>query len=77
MGSIVAYDVMTQYAPDVSIDTFVTIGSPLGLPIIKSKIVAERKKSSPPKMTLKRLKMCCQAGIIWRILETKSRSVTT
>lgn len=44
MGSIIAYDVLTQYAPDIPIDTLVTIGSPLGLPIIKSKIAAERKK---------------------------------
>ena len=41
MGTIIAYDVLTQYAPDVTIDTLVTIGSPLGLPIIKSKIAAE------------------------------------
>ncbi len=41
MGSIIAYDVLTRYAPEVEIDTFVTIGSPLGLPIIRSKIGAE------------------------------------
>ena len=41
MGSIVAYDVLTRYVPEVEIDTFVTIGSPLGLPIIRSKIGAE------------------------------------
>jgi len=43
MGSIIAYDVLTQYVPDVSIDTFVTIGSPLGMPITKSKIAADYK----------------------------------
>lgn len=43
MGSIIAYDVLTQYVPDVSIDTFVTIGSPLGMPITKSKIAADHK----------------------------------
>ena len=38
MGSIIAYDVLTQYATMVPVDTFVTIGSPLGIPVIKSKI---------------------------------------
>jgi hypothetical protein len=42
MGSIIAYDVLTRRVPDISIDTLVTIGSPLGLPIIKSKIFAEQ-----------------------------------
>ncbi len=46
MGSIVAYDVLTRYAADVSVDTLVTIGSPLGLPIIKSKIAAEHRSDS-------------------------------
>lgn len=43
MGSIIAYDVLTKTAPDVKIDTFITIGSPLGLPIIMSKIASEQK----------------------------------
>ena len=42
MGSIIAYDVLTRRVPDIPIDTFVTMGSPLGLPIIKSKIFAEQ-----------------------------------
>lgn len=53
MGSIIAYDVLTQYVPEVPIDTFVTIGSPLGLPVIKSKIVAERNKDIAQKEGLK------------------------
>ena len=52
MGSIIAYDVLTQFAPAVPIDTFVTIGSPLGLPIIKRRLVAEKKEKSS-KMRLK------------------------
>ena len=44
MGSIIAFDVLTQYVPEIPIDTFVTIGSPLGLPVVKSKIAAEREK---------------------------------
>lgn len=45
MGSIICYDVLTQMAQDVNIDTFVTMGSPLGLPIIMSKIASEQKKT--------------------------------
>ena len=45
MGSIIAYDVLTHYVPEVEIDTLVTIGSPLGLPIIRSKIGAEMAKT--------------------------------
>ena len=47
MGSIVAYHVLTEIVPSIPIDTFVTIGSPLGLPVIKSKIVAERREKDP------------------------------
>jgi hypothetical protein len=42
MGSIVAYDVLTCTAPDVTIHTLVTMGSPLGLPPIMIKILAEQ-----------------------------------
>ena len=41
MGSIIAYDVLTFVLPDIKIDTFVTMGSPLGLPVIVSKIAKE------------------------------------
>lgn len=44
MGSIIAYDVLTQLVPDIKIDTFITIGSPLGLPIIMSKIISEQNE---------------------------------
>jgi hypothetical protein len=44
MGSIIAYDVLTQTAPNIAIDTFITAGSPLGLPIIIGRIYAEQKK---------------------------------
>jgi len=43
MGSIIAYDVMTQVVPDIAIDTFVTCGSPLGIPVIMSKIKTEQR----------------------------------
>ncbi|PIF02379.1 MAG: hypothetical protein CR996_00415 [Draconibacterium sp.] len=43
MGSIISYDVLTFDKEIVPIDTFITIGSPLGTPVVKSKIAAERK----------------------------------
>ena len=46
MGSIIAYDVLTQMVPYIEIDTLVTIGSPLGIPIIIRKILAEQKDST-------------------------------
>jgi len=42
MGSIIAYDVLIHLVPDVKINTFITIGSPLGLPIIIKKILQEQ-----------------------------------
>ena len=53
MGSIIAYDVLTFLIPDVQIDTFVTLGSPLGQPFIISKIGTELKSKG---ITLKKLK---------------------
>ncbi len=53
MGSIIAYDVLTRYAPDIEIDTLVTIGSPLGIPIIRSRIGAEMMKDSSETPVLK------------------------
>lgn len=43
MGTIVAYDVLSSMADHININTFVTMGSPLGLPVIKSKISQEQK----------------------------------
>ena len=44
MGSIIAFDVMTFLAPHIKINTFITIGSPLGLPIVIHKIASEQNK---------------------------------
>ncbi len=41
MGSIVAYDVLCSEPDKIKVDTLATIGSPLGLPIIKTKLVSE------------------------------------
>jgi len=53
MGSIIAYDVLTQHVPDIAIDTFVTLGSPLGLPVIKGKLAGEQKKNPEKKILFK------------------------
>ena len=53
MGSVIAYHVLTEVVPSIPVDTFVTIGSPLGLPVIKSKIAAERRIKSPEGVRLK------------------------
>jgi hypothetical protein len=45
MGSIIAYDVLTRPGADWSVDTLITIGSPLGLPVVVSKLHSERKKT--------------------------------
>jgi hypothetical protein len=44
MGSIIAYDVLTHSVPDVHIHTLVTMGSPLGLPPVMVKMLAEQRK---------------------------------
>lgn len=43
MGSIIAYDVLSFLADHIPVHTFVTIGSPLGLPIVVSKIAEEQR----------------------------------
>lgn len=52
MGSIVAYDVLTFLAPGIDIHTFVTMGSPLGFPVVQGKIAFEwhAKRLVPPKL---------------------------
>lgn len=47
MGSIIAYDVINLLVPEIAIDTFVTIGSPLGIPIILNKTLNEQKFINP------------------------------
>ena len=52
MGTIIAYDVlrvMGNVGPQVPVKRFVTIGSPLGLPHVKQKIIDERKAEGRPK----------------------------
>jgi len=42
MGSVIAYDVLSLSPPDIKVNTLVTIGSPLGLPAVMIKILAEQ-----------------------------------
>ncbi len=49
MGSIVAFDVLSFHEMDIPIHTFITAGSPLGLPVVISKIAAEQKQKLPDK----------------------------
>ncbi len=44
MGTIIAYDVLTQTMKDVSINTLITIGSPLAMPLILKNILLEQGK---------------------------------
>lgn len=43
MGSIIAYDILTFNLTNLNIDMFVTIGSPLGIPFVRSRIALEKK----------------------------------
>ena len=42
MGTIIAYSVLTHDAREIPVDTFVTMGSPLGLPAVMSKLAADQ-----------------------------------
>jgi hypothetical protein len=44
MGSIIIFDVLNFLIPEIKINTLVTMGSPLGLPIVIHKIATEQKK---------------------------------
>ena len=44
MGTVISYDVLTQLASDSGIHTFITLGSPLGLPAVIKKIFVEQHK---------------------------------
>jgi hypothetical protein len=50
MGSIIAFDVLSFMPADNRISTLVTIGSPLGLPVVVSRIAAEHKNDNPGKI---------------------------
>jgi len=60
MGTVIAYDVLTQLVPDIRIHTFITLGSPLGLPAVIKKIFAEQHKD------LKNEKLLATPENIWQ-----------
>lgn len=47
MGSIIAYDVCNFLVPKIDINIFVTMGSPLSIPIVIGKIAEELKTYNP------------------------------
>jgi hypothetical protein len=53
MGSILTYDVLTEITPDIEIDTLVTMGSPLGIPIVISRISAEQSHDNEKRTRLR------------------------
>lgn len=53
MGSIIAFDVLTFLVPEVNIHTFSSIGSPLGLPIVISKIASEYRMNGTEKVLMR------------------------
>jgi hypothetical protein len=53
MGSIIAYDVMMRHSSEIVIDTFLTVGSPLGLPILMQKMAREHNIKFTDKLQLK------------------------
>jgi hypothetical protein len=52
MGSIIAYDVLMLGRTDTAIDTLVTIGSPLGLPVIQSLILEQTPKEGDRRLKI-------------------------
>ena len=53
MGTIIAFDVLSFLMSEIKINTLVTIGSPLGFPIVISKIVQENHKLKSDEKSLK------------------------
>lgn len=47
MGSIVAFDLLSKFPRSIKVETLITIGAPLGLPVIKSHIFTEQKNGDP------------------------------
>ena len=50
MGSIISYDALTDYLPDLKIDTMVSIGSPLGQKYVLQKMLEHQKNNSGNKL---------------------------
>ncbi len=50
MGSIIAYDVLSSAPPGMQVHTLITIGSPLGMPLIMHNIRLEQKLATGEKL---------------------------
>jgi len=48
MGSVIAFDVLLSASSEVTVDTLVTIGSPLGLPMVVHRIYTEHYAGKGP-----------------------------
>lgn len=46
MGTIIAWDVLTRWVPEVKIHSLVTIGSPLGNPVVRGRMLSDIKDAS-------------------------------
>jgi hypothetical protein len=53
MGTIISYEVLTFLCPEIKIDTLITIGSPLGFPLIRARIATEMEIKNKIDMNLK------------------------
>jgi hypothetical protein len=49
MGGIIAYDTFSYLTPQIPIHTFITAGSPLGVPLVMKKILQEQNLPIHPK----------------------------
>lgn len=43
MGSLIAYDVLTEVADQYEVDVFISMGSPIGLPVLRKKMALEHE----------------------------------
>ncbi|MDZ7606722.1 MAG: alpha/beta hydrolase [Cyclobacteriaceae bacterium] len=83
MGSIIAYDVLTFLIPRATISQFITIGSPLGFPVVQGRIASEwkqagmeiRRLKSPPGITGKWINFADlrdRVAIVWQLAKNYS-----
>lgn len=52
MGTVIAYDALTYSLKDLPVTNFITMGSPLGLPVVISKIAFESKETNNGKVKI-------------------------
>ena len=50
MGSIIAYDALMDYVPEIKVDMLITIGSPLGQKYVIGKINLEKNAEPETKL---------------------------